>query len=96
MKKDNLIWWILGGIGAYVIYSYYKKNNGMSLNEMPTASTNEILVEEGDKYGDPLLAQYNILMPADMVSKKVKAKGEELRQGRYAIQPQRINPPQYL
>ena len=91
MKKDNLIWWIIGGIGAYALYYYYQKN------KLKTTETNvlaEVLSEEEQKYDrGSLLAQYNIVLPADMVSKKVKAKGEQLRQGRFAIQPQRINPP---
>jgi hypothetical protein len=95
MKKDNFVWWIVGGIAAYALYRYYKNKNVVKVN----ASINlveEVLDEEEIKYPEPFLAQYNVVLPADMVSKRVKAKGEELRSGRYAIQAQRINEPVYI
>jgi hypothetical protein len=96
MKKDNLIWWVLGGIAAFGIYRYYTKNNKATISEQDL--TKAVLKDEQNKYIErgSLLANYNIILPADMVSKKVKAKGEELRQGRFAIQPQRINEPVFI
>jgi len=93
MKKDNLIWWVIGGIGAYALYRYYQKKNSVKEN---TNLLGEVLVEEEAKYDSPLLAQYNIVLPADMVSKKVKAKAEQLTNGRYAIQAQRVNAPLFI
>lgn len=94
MKKDNLIWWIVGGIGAFALYRYYRKNN---LKKAEVNLLDEVLKEEEMAYDrGSFLARYNVVLPADMVSKKVKAKGEELRQGRFAIQPQRINAPVYI
>jgi hypothetical protein len=91
MKKDNLIWWIVGGIAAYALYRYYKNKNEVQMNEANIMA--EVVNEEENKYPNSLLAQYNIILPVDMVSKKVKAKGEELRAGRFALQPQRIKNP---
>jgi hypothetical protein len=93
MKKDNLIWWILGGAGALTLYYYYKNKNSVKASEVSAAT---ILVEESAKYSNPLLAQYNIMMPVDIVTKKQQAKKEQLTQGRYAIQPQRIQAPLYI
>lgn len=96
MKKDNLIWWVIGGIGAYALYRYYHNKPKV----VPTFDDSKVLdivvAQEAKNYSDPLKAQYNIVLPVDMVSKKVKVKGEELRSGRYAIQPQRINDPLYI
>jgi DNA gyrase inhibitor GyrI len=93
MKKDNLIWWVIGGIGAYALYRYYHNKPKV----VPTFDDSKVLdivvAEEANQYPEQLQTQYNIVLPVDMVSKKVKAKGEELRSGRYAIQPQRINNP---
>lgn len=94
MKKDNLIWWIIGGIGAFALYRYYQKKNSVKNNS--TNVLGEILVQEEAKYDSPLLAQYNIVLPADMVSKKVKAKGKELTEGRFAPQPQNIQAPLFI
>jgi hypothetical protein len=95
MKKDNFIWWIVGGIAAYALYRYYKNKNVVKVNDSINL-VEEVLDEEEIKYPEPFLAQYNLVLPADMVSKRVKAKGEELRSGRYAIQAQRINEPVYI
>jgi hypothetical protein len=91
MKKDNLIWWVVGGIAAYALYRYYKNKKDIKVIDADIMS--EVVNEEEDKYPNSLLAQYNIILPVDMVSKKVKAKAEELRAGRFALQPQRINKP---
>lgn len=95
MKKDNLIWWIVGGVAAYALYQYYKNKNKVVVNNSSNL-VDVVVDEEQTKYPEPFLAQYNIVLPADMVSKRVKAKGEELRSGRYAIQAQRINEPVYI
>lgn len=91
MKKDNLIWWVIGGIGAYALYRYYQNKAKKPLDDSKVVDI--VVAEEADKYPEQMLSQYNILLPVDMVSKKVKAKGEELRAGRYALQPQRIKNP---
>lgn len=92
MKKDNTIWWILGGLGALTLWYYYKKPIVSNQTKLVT----EVLTEEEAKYSDALLKEYNIVMPSDQVNAKVKAKGEELRKGRYALQPQKMNPPLFI
>ena len=93
MKKDNLIWWILGGAAAVGIYYYYKNRN--NIKSVAVSSAN-ILVEESAKYSNPLLAEYNIMLPVDIISKKQQIKKQELTQGRYALQPQHIHAPVFI
>jgi hypothetical protein len=92
MNKDNTIWWVLGGLGVVALLYYYKKPKVTTQTKLVA----DVLTEEEAKYSNALLREYNIVMPADKVSAKVRAKGEELRQGRYALQPQRINPPLFI
>jgi hypothetical protein len=94
MKKDNLIWWVIGGIGAYALYRYYQNKNKTIIEDSKVVDM--VVNEEAKNYPTSLLSQYNIILPVDMVSKKVKAKGEELRAGRFALQAQRINDPLYI
>ena len=95
MKKDNFIWWVLGGVGAVAIWYYYKNNNNKK-----SVTTQDLVVdvlqEEQDKYSTPFQAEYKIVMPSDMVSAKVKAKAEALRAGRFAIQPKKVQAPLYI
>jgi|APCry1669188879_1035177.scaffolds.fasta_scaffold14292_5 hypothetical protein len=92
MKKENTIWWVLGGLGAIALWYYYKKPKVSTQSKLVT----EVLTEEEAKYSNALLQDYNIVLPTAQASAKVKAKGEELRQGRYALQPQRMNPPLFI
>jgi hypothetical protein len=92
MNKDNAIWWVLGGLGVIALLYHYKKPKVTTQTKLVA----DVLTEEEAKYSNALLREYNIVMPADKVSAKVRAKGEELRQGRYALQPQRINPPLFI
>ena len=94
MKKDNFIYWVLGGIGAIALWYYY--NN----NKMKSVTTQDLIVdvlkEEEDKYSTPFKAEYNIIMPADLVSKRVREKGEQLRAGRFEIQPDKVQAPLFI
>ena len=92
MNKDNAIWWVLGGLGVVALLYHYKKPKVATQTMLVT----DVLTEEEAKYSNALLREYNIVMPADKVSAKVRAKGEELRKGRFALQPQRINPPLFI
>ena len=56
----------------------------------------DVLKEEQDKYSTPFKAEYNIVMPADLVSKRVREKGEQLRAGRFEIQPDKVQAPLFI
>lgn len=92
MKKDNLIWWVLGGVGALSIWYYYNNKKKVTTQDLIV----DVIKEEENKYSTPFKAQYNIIMPADLVSKRVKEKADELTAGRYEIQPQRVEAPLYI
>ena len=92
MKKENTIWWVLGGLGAIALLYHYKKPKVSTQSKLVT----EVLTEEEAKYSNALLQDYNIVLPTAQASAKVRAKGEELRKGRFALQPQRINPPLFI
>lgn len=94
MKKDNFIWWVLGGVGAVALYYYYQNNKKTSVTTQDLVV--DVLKEEQDKYSTPFQAEYKIVMPSDMVSAKVKAKAEALRAGRFAIQPEKVQAPLYM
>jgi hypothetical protein len=94
MKKDNFIWWVLGGAAAIAAWYYYQNNKKKSV------TTNDLIVdvlkEEQDKYSTPFLVDYNIIMPSDLVSKRVREKGEQLRAGRFEIQPDKVQAPLFI
>ncbi len=94
MKKDNFIWLVLGGVGAIALYYYYQNNKKKSVSTQDLVV--DVLQEEQDKYSTPFQAEYKIIMPSDMISAKVRAKAEELRAGRFAIQPEKVQAPLYI
>ena len=94
MKKDNFIWWVLGGVGAVALWYYYQNNKKKSVNTQDLVV--DVLNEEQDKYSTPFLVDYNIIMPSDLVSKRVREKAEQLRAGRFAIQPDKVQAPLFI
>ncbi len=94
MKKDNFIWWVLGGVGAVALWYYYKNNNKKTITQGDVVAA--VIQEENDKYSTPFKAEYNIVMPSDLVSKRVKEKAAVLTAGRFEIQPERVQPPLYM
>lgn len=94
MKKDNFIWWVLGGVGAVALWYYYQNNKKKSVTTQDLVV--DVIKEEQDKYSTPFQAEYKIVMPSDMVSAKVRAKAEALRAGRFAIQPEKVQAPLFI
>jgi hypothetical protein len=94
MKKDNFIWWALGGVGALALWYYYQNNKKKSVTTQDLVV--DVLNEEQDKYSTPFQVDYNIIMPSDLISKRVREKGEQLRAGRFAIQPDKVQAPLYI
>lgn len=96
MKNDNYINYVLLGLGVIGVWYYFKNRNSK-----PTPITEEQIVaavvkEEEDKYSTPFKADYKIVMPSDLISKRVREKSEKLRAGRFAIQPERVQDPLYI
>jgi hypothetical protein len=94
MKKDNFIYWVLGGVGAIALWYYYNNNKNKSVTTQDLVV--DVLKEEQDKYSTPFLVDYNIIMPSDLVSKRVREKAEQLRAGRFAIQPDKVQAPLFI
>lgn len=96
MKSDFLL-----GIGVGVLAAYFwrkvhiksgKEPSDMTLRELANVSQN-VVAEEGNKFGEALKKEYDIVMPSDQVVKKVKKRAKELTDGRYAIKADNIKPP---
>lgn len=92
MKKDNFIYWVLGGIGAVALLYYYNNKKKVTTQDLVV----DVIKEEQDKYSTPFKAEYNIIMPSDLISKRVREKGEELRAGRFEIQPDKVQAPLFI
>ena len=96
MKNDNYINYVLVGLGVIGVWYYFKNRNNK-----PTPVTEEQIItavvkEEEDKYSTPFVNEYKIVMPSDLIKKRVREKGEQLRAGRFAIQPDKVQAPLYL
>ena len=95
MKKDNFLLYVLLGAGALGLWYYYKnrnKNEPLTITDINT----QVMNEEAIKFPQPFLADYNIVMPSDLVSKRVKEKAAQLTAGRYEIQNDKINDPLFI
>jgi hypothetical protein len=96
MKKDNFITYVLLGVGALGILYYFKNRKKrvkpITQGELVTA----VIKEEEDKYSTPFVNEYKIVMPSDVISKRVREKSAKLRAGRFAIQEEKIQNPLYL
>ena len=96
MKKDNFITYVLLGVGALGVWYYFKNRKNkikpVTQGELVTA----VIKEEEDKYSTPFVNEYRIVMPSDLISKRVREKSAKLTAGRYAIQEEKIQNPLYL
>ena len=45
----------------------------------------DVKAEEGEKYKNVMERQYKIVMPSDMINKKVREKADRLTAGRYSV-----------
>lgn len=80
-------------VGAVAMHIFHKM--GYMSNKPKTTETlvTEVNKEERAKYSNPLKKNYDIKMPSDLVSKKVRQKAENLTQGRYEVDLNRIKQP---
>lgn len=84
----------VGAIGMHLLHQmgYMGDAKGQGAAE-PKPEGQPMKDEEAKNYSGALTRQYNILMPSDMVSRKMKEVGKEFTQGRYSIDESKINPP---
>lgn len=93
---DFLIGVAAGILGVYIwrrMSAKAGKNPAdLTVSEMAVVAQ-DVVREEGGKFGEALKKEYDIVMPADQVNKKVKQKAKELTRGRYAIDPAKVKQP---
>ena len=93
---DFLIGVAAGILGVYIwrrMSAKAGKNPAdLTVSEMAVVAK-DVVQEEGGKFGEALKKEYDIVMPADQVSNKVRQKAKELTRGRYAIDPEKIKQP---
>lgn len=92
MKYGQLILGVLiGAVGMHLLH----KRGYMSNNPKKTAE--EVVVdvkeEEKAKYAAPIKKKFDIVMPSDLVSKKVRQKAKALTQGRYEVDLNKVKDP---
>jgi hypothetical protein len=96
MKKDNFITYVLLGIGALGVLYYFKNRKKQVKPITQGELVTMVIKEEEDKYSTPFVKDYRIVMPSDLISRRVREKGEQLRAGRFAIQEDKVQEPLYL
>ncbi len=80
--KDFIIGALAGAI-AYHLWSQAKAGNPpkISIQDLST----DVKAEEAKKYENVMERQYKIVMPSDMINKKVREKADRLTAGRYSV-----------
>lgn len=96
MKNDNYINYVLLGLGVIGVWYYLKNRNSKATPITEEQIIAAVVKEEEDKYSTPFVNDYKIVMPSDLISKRVREKSEKLRAGRFAIQPERVQDPLYI
>jgi hypothetical protein len=87
------------GVGAgMVIYHYWNKKQGIKNPEAlevesQVVAVGQLLNQTASKYSDALKQDYDIVLPVDQVSKRVRAKANKFTQGRYSEDLERQKAP---
>ncbi len=100
MSSNKLLIGGLIGAATLAVYLHLQKmkNDKLASAKLLTdAQVKEVVVEETKKatvpFTDALLRDYEIVLSTAQVSKAVRAKGEQLRKGRFALMPDNIVKP---
>lgn len=96
MKGNFLLGLGVGVLAAYIWRQMSKKSgknpSDLTLNQLGVIAQ-DVVVEEGGKFGEALKKEYDIVMIPNKYTEKVKRKAKEFTEGRYAIKVDNINPP---
>jgi hypothetical protein len=95
MKLVDFLFGAAVGVVAYHIYSKSRQRAGktpLTLQEKVQIAS-DVIEQESQKYSDVLKKQYDIIMPSDQISKKVRQKGNEFTQRRREIDLNMIKEP---
>ncbi len=81
---------LIGGVAFYLWNESRKKKNP---TELVVDTIKEVKKEEERKYPDVVKKKFDIVMPSDLVAKKVRAKGKDFTERRYAIDLNKVKEP---
>ena len=89
------------GVGVGILAAYLWKQMSKKAGKQPEKLTIEeavtlaqdVVKDESNKFGSALKKEYDIVMPSDQVSKKVRMRSKELTEGRYAVKVDNIQKP---
>jgi hypothetical protein len=89
---------LLGMAAGLVVYHLSNKRVGVvnpeaSEIETKILATKQVLEEEAKKYSNSLRKDYDIVMPSDQISNKVRMRSKQLNDGRFSLDLQRQKPP---
>lgn len=89
---------LLGAAAGFLVYHIYRKSSERAANKPLTveekiAVATSVINDESQKYSDILKKQYDVVMPSDQVAKKVRQKGKEFTERRYAINLNQVKQP---
>lgn len=98
--KNFLLGMAAGVVAAAIYRSYTQKVKTAEKKpltaEEKIAVVKEAVTDEANKYGAALRKQFTILLPSDLINKKVAEKGKEFTQRRYELREETIKPPVVL
>lgn len=89
---------LIGALVGGVVYHIYMKSRQKAANKPMTLSEKvkvavDVVEQESQKYSDVLKKEYDIIMPSDQISKKVRERGAALTQRRKEINLDKIKEP---
>lgn len=94
MKWQNLlIGAIIGGVAYHFWLKSKRKNEAKNAEATTMVAVQELVSEQSGRFSPALKKEYDIVLPADMVSKKVRKKAKELTKGRYSVSVKDVKSP---
>lgn len=99
MKLGTFILGVLaGGIAAHIWHKKdWAKNKAATLTPEETGKVVvDVIKEESVNFSDALKRDFDVIMPSDVISKKVAAKAKQFTEGRYAVDLTKAKSPYYI
>lgn len=97
MKSWQYLGLAAGLLGVATIIYLNRKEKAQARKPLTGAEIQgiiaEVQAEEGAKYSNALLRDYEVVLPTGVASKKVRQKAEEITRKRFAVNPKKIKKP---